>query len=214
MKIAVLGAGNVGGTLGARWAALGHAVSFGVPNSQDAKYDAIRKSGDMKVLSPIDAAADVDVIVIATPWHAAEALVRSLGDLGDKLVIDCTNAVSFGADGVSLMDLHGRATTEILKASAKNGRFAKTLNQVAAHIMADPKRAEAPALMYVAADEADAKKLVMQLTSELGFDARDAGPLRNARALDYLAILYMQQAFTGPNSRNFVHSIAKWSEAG
>jgi 8-hydroxy-5-deazaflavin:NADPH oxidoreductase len=211
MKIAILGAGNVGGTLGESWAGLGHAVSFGVPNSQDAKYSTLRKSGKMKVLSPIDAVADTDVIVIATPWHAAEALVRSLGDLGNKVVIDCTNAVSFGADGVSLVDLNGHATTEILKACAKNGRFAKTLNQVAAHIMANPKRAEAPALMYVAADDADAKKLAMQLTSELGFDARDAGPLRNARALDYLAILYMHQAFMGPNGRNFVHSISAWS---
>jgi 8-hydroxy-5-deazaflavin:NADPH oxidoreductase len=211
MKITVLGAGNVGGTLGARWSSLGHVVSFGVPNPADEKYGAIRKSGKIKVLGPVDAVSEADVIVIATPWHAAEALVRSLGDLGNKLVIDCTNAVSFGADGVSLVDLNGHATTEILKACAKNGRFAKTLNQVAAHIMANPKRAEAPALMYVAADEADTRKLAMQLTSELGFDARDAGPLRNARALDYLALLFMHQAFTGPNNRNFVHSIAAWS---
>jgi 8-hydroxy-5-deazaflavin:NADPH oxidoreductase len=210
MKLAVLGAGNVGATIGLRWAGSGHTVIFGVPDPGSQKYLELKAGGAVALTTTAKAAADADVIVIAVPWAVATDLVRSLGDLGSSIIIDCTNAIQFGASGVSLLKIDGPSTTEVLAQAANNGRFVKTLNQVGSYIMADPSRSTPSALMYVAGDDQDARKIAMELTAALGFDARDAGPLRNAAALDHLALLFMHQAMTGPDGRNFVHAVAPW----
>lgn len=72
MKIAVIGTGSVGGTLGRRWAELGHAVCFGVRNidGTDAKALVATIKGDARLAGVRAAAADADVVVLATPYAA------------------------------------------------------------------------------------------------------------------------------------------------
>jgi 8-hydroxy-5-deazaflavin:NADPH oxidoreductase len=69
MKISILGAGNVGGTLGRAWAANGHDVFFGVPDPQDAKTQQLLKSIGQSVCARTvaEAAGATDLIVLATP---------------------------------------------------------------------------------------------------------------------------------------------------
>lgn len=205
MNIAIIGAGNVGRTLGVRWAALGHRIHFGVPTPADAKYDWMRTRAGVSFGSPRDAAAAADVIVLTTPWLAAQDAIRDLGSLSDKVVIDCTNPVTFGSDGVAMMPINGQSGAALIAKAAQGGRIVKTLNQVGFNIMANP--GIAPALMLVAGDDADAKAVATDLVRELGFDARDAGGLRNAAALEFLALLWIDQAFRGPSGRNFVLSV-------
>lgn len=208
MKLGIIGAGNVGGTLGARWAALGHQVHFGVPDPAAPKYDNLRERAGIVLCAPRDAGASADVIVITTPWAAAQNAIRDLGPLGDKVIIDCTNPVAFGPDGVLMAPIDGPSGAALIANAAQGGRVVKTLNQVGFNVMADPMQENAPALMFVASDDSDAKRIASELVRELGFDARDAGPLRNAGALEHLALLWIDQAFRGPNGRNFVLSIA------
>jgi 8-hydroxy-5-deazaflavin:NADPH oxidoreductase len=208
MQIAIIGAGNVGGALGVRWARLGHAVRFGVPNPLAPKYAPLRVSPGAVVCSPKDAVKDADAIVLATPWASAQEAIRDLGPLGDAIVIDCTNPVKFGPDGVVMAPIDGPSGADLIAAAANGGRFVKTLNQVGFNIMVDPMQASAPALMLVAGDDAAAKSIATDLVRELGFDARDAGPLRNAGALENLALLWIDQAFRGPHGRDFVLSVA------
>jgi 8-hydroxy-5-deazaflavin:NADPH oxidoreductase len=205
MRIGIIGAGNVGGTLGARWARLGHAVSFGVPDPGAPKYVALAALPNAVVCGPMEAARDADVIVLATPWAVTQDTIRDLGPLGDKVIIDCTNPVTFGPEGVAMSPIEGPSGAALIAAAAQGGRVVKTLNQVGFNIMADIKGA--PALMFVAGDDVAAKNIASDLVRALGFDARDAGPLRNAGALEHLALLWIDQAFRGPNGRNFVLSI-------
>ncbi len=88
MKLAIIGAGNVGGTLGIAWAEkAGHEVFFGVRNPSSDKMQAvIRKlAGKAQAGTPAQAAAFAEFIVLTTPWNAAEATIRSMGDLSGKL---------------------------------------------------------------------------------------------------------------------------------
>lgn len=205
MDIAIIGAGNVGGTLGARWAALGHHIHFGVLSSSDAKYGSLRALSGIDFCAPREAAAQSDLIVLTVPWGAAQDAVRDLGPLGDKVIIDCTNPVTFGPDGVAMAQISGPSGAALIAQAAQGGRLVKTLNQVGFNIMANP--GDAPALMFVAGDDATAKAVATDLVRELGFDARDAGPLRNAAALEHLALLWIDQAFRGPHGRNFVLNV-------
>src|SRR5690348_10277566 len=130
MKIAIIGAGNVGGALGANWAQKGHEIVFGVREPQAAKTQALlaRIGGKAKAATPAEAAASVDVIVLATPWPATEAAIRSLGDLKGKVVLDATNPLARGPDGISLEIGHTTSAGEKVQGWAAGASVYKTLN--------------------------------------------------------------------------------------
>ena len=84
MRIAMIGAGNVGSAFGRAWLGSGEEVFFGVPNPADPKY---RSLPEEKMRTAPEAARGAEIIVLATPWPATEAAVKSLGDLSGKTVM-------------------------------------------------------------------------------------------------------------------------------
>lgn len=90
MKIAIVGAGNIGGTLGKKWSAAGHEVRFGVRNPADAKFDALRSMGS--VVSVGESLAGADVVLVAIPGAAVGEFAAEHGAaLNGKIVIDAAN---------------------------------------------------------------------------------------------------------------------------
>src|SRR5438067_13366608 len=104
MKIGIIGAGNVGGTLGRAWAKKGHDSFFGVRHPQDDKTRRLVESIGPKAQAGTvaEAAAFGEVVVLATPWQATEAAVKEAGDLTGKVVIDCTNPLMPDFSGMEL----------------------------------------------------------------------------------------------------------------
>src|SRR6266568_4043560 len=104
MKIAIIGAGNVGSTLGRAWARKGHDICFGVRHPQDDKTRQLVQSlgGKPQARTVAEAAAFGQVVVLATPWQATEAAVRAAGDLRGKTVLDCTNPLKPDVSGLAL----------------------------------------------------------------------------------------------------------------
>jgi hypothetical protein len=133
--------------------------------------------------------------------------VKDLGPLADKIIIDTTNPVGFGPEGVTMAPIDGPSGAALIAAAADGGRMVKTLNQVGFNIMASPSAGAATPVMFVAGDSAEAKSVAADLVGQLGFDAKDAGPLRNAAALEHLALLWIDQAMRGPNGRDFALSL-------
>ena len=96
MKIIILGAGNIGSTLGSKWANKGHEVVFGVRDPQAEKVQALlAKMGQgTTAVSISTAAANADVVVFAIPGSAMAATAAQLGSqLNGKILIDTTNNV-------------------------------------------------------------------------------------------------------------------------
>lgn len=105
MKLGIIGAGNVGGTLGTAWAQkAGHEIFFGVrhPTSDQTQAVVRRLGGRARAGSPAQAAAFGEFIVLTTPWNATEAAIHSMGDLHGKIILDATNPLAMGPDGLSL----------------------------------------------------------------------------------------------------------------
>src|SRR5262249_59084166 len=100
MRIAIIGAGSVGATLGRAWRNHGEDVIWGVRSRADPKHAALPKE---RVKAPAEANKEAEVVVIATPWSAAEAAIKSLGSLAGKIVIDCMNPLGMGPDGLQLV---------------------------------------------------------------------------------------------------------------
>src|SRR5438034_9367718 len=104
MKIGVIGAGNVGGTLGKALAAKGHQVFYGVRHPQDDKTRAVVKStgAGAKAGTVAEAAAFGEAVLLATPWPATRDAVASAGDLTGKIVVDCTNPLKPDLSGLEV----------------------------------------------------------------------------------------------------------------
>jgi predicted dinucleotide-binding enzyme len=208
MRIGIIGAGSVGRALGKSWSARDHQVRFGVRGPGADKY---RDLGS-NVVAPAEAVSGADAIVLATPWPATEAAVKGLGDLSGRILIDCTNPLAMGSDGLGLVVGHHASGAERVAEWSPGAAVFKTFNQTGAENMADPSGYAVAPAMFVAGDDAARKPLVMGLVRDLGFDAIDAGPLRNARLLEPLAMLWIDQALIRGAGRHFAFAVVRRGE--
>ena len=203
MKIGILGAGNVGGTLGQAWAKKGHDIFFGVRHPQDDKTRQLVQSIGPKAQAGTvaQAVAFGEVVVLATPWQGTEAAIKQAGDLSSKVVIDCTNPLQPDFSALAL----GFSTSgaEQVAQWAKGAKVFKAFNTTGYNVMADPVIGGTRTVMFVCGDDEAAKPAVLQLASDIGFDAIDAGKLVQARLLEPWAMLWISLAFGGSVGREF-----------
>jgi NADPH-dependent F420 reductase len=196
MRIAVIGAGNVGGTLGRRWAKTGHDVVFGIRNPERGA-SAVKGGGAFpakaSVASPADAAKGADVIVIATPWSAVPDAIEEIGPLDGRVVLDTTNPLT----PQMALDVgpNGESAGERVQAMAKGAKVVKIFNSTGADNMQNPKFDGVSTVMFYAGDDPKAKSLARQLATDVGFEAIDAGGLAAARELEHLAMLWISLAY-------------------
>jgi predicted dinucleotide-binding enzyme len=203
MKIAIIGAGSVGQALAMGWRKAGHDVRFGV-------RDTSRDRGEIPAVSVADAVAASEIVVMATPWPDTRAAIESAGDLTGRIVIDCTNPLGGGPQGLHLVVGFETSAGEQVAQWARGASVFKTLNQAGANVMADARAFGPPApVMFVAGDDAARKPAVLSLVADLGFEALDAGPLRNARLLEPFAMLWIDQALVRGAGRDFAFAISR-----
>ena len=194
MKIAIIGAGNVGSALATGWARAGHQIVLGVRNPADPAAKSLIEKTRAVAKSPSEAAEAGEVVVLALPWSVAETAVSALGPLSGKIVIDCMNPLTM-RDGV--LSLERGFSTSAGEAVAKwipQARLVKTLNQAGADIMADTSGLPCPPVMFMAGNDAEAKTTVAPLLRDLGFEVLDAGDLSQARILEPFAMVWINQA--------------------
>jgi NADPH-dependent F420 reductase len=195
MHIAVIGIGMVGGTLGRRWAQLGHEVVFGVrePSSQKVGQLLAESGANARAAAVGEAAASADVVVLATPWSGTRDAVRSAGDLAGKVVLDCTNPLKPDFSGLAVGN--DTSAAEQVAAWAPGAKVVKVFNTTGFKNMENPLYGDERATMFFCGDDAGAKQVAARLAEELDFDAVDAGPLAEARSLEHLALLWIHLAY-------------------
>jgi 8-hydroxy-5-deazaflavin:NADPH oxidoreductase len=208
MKIAVIGTGSVGGTLGQRWAELGHSVAFGVRGLNDKVAQALLATidGDARLASVYDAAQAAEVVVLATPYAANEAALAAAGDLTGKILIDVTNPIDANFSLAVGFDTSGGE--EVAKL-APGARVYKAMNQVGFEIMADPNFAAGKPVMFVAGDDEAGKEIVLALVSSLGFAAIDVGNLSLARLIEPFGMLWIHLMARRKMGRNFAFALMR-----
>ena len=191
MKIAMIGAGNVGRTLGLAFARCGHEVTFGVRDRSSPKVAEMlaAASGCVSVSDVAAAARQAEVIALATPWTAAEGAVRAAGNLSGKVILDCTNPLKEDLSGLAVGDTTSGA--ELVASWAMGSRVVKVFNTIGYENMADPSFGSQAATMLMAGDDEEAKLVAAQLSREIGFAPVDVGPLADARLLESLALLWI-----------------------
>lgn len=193
MKIAVLGAGNVGGALGKLWAGHGHEVRFGVPDPGSEKIKALLASTGAKAQagSNSEAAGASEVVVLSVPWPAAEQAIHDCGDLKSKVVIDCTNPLRSDLKGLAV----GTTTSAAEQVAAWSAaKVVKAFNTIGAGDYGNAEFSGTRADGFYCGDDDAAKGKVKPLIADIGLNPVDVGPLRNARLLEPLAMLWIDLA--------------------
>ncbi|MBI5543745.1 MAG: NAD(P)-binding domain-containing protein [Deltaproteobacteria bacterium] len=176
-KIGIIGAGNVGSALERGLKRAGNEVRA-VAKDRAALRDMI---------------AWADVVFLAVPYLAIDDVVKAVGEgLAGKTVVDVTNALD---EKMSLAVGFGTSGGEELQRKVPKARVVKALNTVFAQHMDSGRLGGKPLTAFVAGDDASAKKKVLDLASSIGFDAVDAGPLKNARLLEPAGYLNIQLGY-------------------
>lgn len=203
-RIAVIGAGNVGGNLGVRLSNAGFPVQFGVRAGAKKQAPLERCGAGASVAEPAEAAGWGDVVFLAVPGTVAVDVARSLADkLAGKVVVDCNNPLTWKEGPVWAPPAEGSLSAAIAHA-APGARVVKAFNTFGAEFHADPGLAGgAPAQVFIAGDDAEARKLVGQVAAQAGFRPVEAGPLRNAAVLENVAMLWIHLATVGGHGRAF-----------
>lgn len=176
-KIGIIGNGNVGS-----------ALERGLKR---AKRDVRAVGNDTNAIR--STAEWADTIVLAVPFGALDELARTLGSLADgKTIVDVTNALT---DDMKLAVGFETSGAEELQKKLPRARVVKGFNTQFAQHMDSGRLGEQRLTVFIAADDAEAKRDAIELANAIGFDAVDAGPLANARLLEPLGYLNIQLGY-------------------
>ncbi|HRK06772.1 MAG TPA: NAD(P)-binding domain-containing protein [Pseudobdellovibrionaceae bacterium] len=173
-KIGIIGGGNVGSALNKGLTAAGYET---------------RVSDETNVR---DVAIGADVIILAVPFTAIDAVISSAGDAFDgKLIVDVTNTL----DAKMGFAAQASSGAEELQKKLPRAKVTKAFNTVfAQHMSAGRLRGEA-LTAFVAGDDEAARNQVLKLAKDIGFDSLSAGPLANARHLEAFGYLNIQLGY-------------------
>ncbi len=187
MKIAVLGSGNIGGTIGRKWAAGGHEVIFGVRDVTAPKVQALLAATGHSVgaADVVEAVAGAEVMLLAIPGRAVADTVSGLGDaLDGKIVIDATNRV-----GEAVMN-----SLDILRAQWPRAWLFRAFNNLGWENFEEPVIDDVQLDLFFCGDEGLARQVVEGLIAEVGLRPVYAGGLPQAELIDSLTRLWFALA--------------------
>jgi 8-hydroxy-5-deazaflavin:NADPH oxidoreductase len=165
MRIAVIGTGHVGGTLGGRWRAAGHDVRYGSRSGSGAG------PGGAPVQPVADALADAEVVLLAVPGGAVgEVITANAAALGGKVVIDAVNRM--GEPEVN--------SQAAIAAAAPTAQYVRAFNTLGWDNFADPPDG---AELFYAADPA-AREVAEELIWAVGLGPQFVGGPDAANTVD------------------------------
>lgn len=176
-KVAVIGKGNVGASIGQGLERAGYEVRL-VGNDPPRVREAASRG---------------EVIILAVPYAAVDEVIREMGGAAaGKTLVDASNALT--PDFHLALGFTTSAAEELQK-KAPSAKVVKAFNTVFAQHMASGQVKGAALTLFVAGDDQDAKDQVLTLGRDIGFDSVDAGPLKNARWLETLGYLNIQLGY-------------------
>lgn len=190
--VAVIGTGDMGDSLGPRFASLGYQVVYGSRNPGSERVQALvaRTGPGASAAESAAAAARAGIVILAVPWPAMETVAQTLGDLSGKIVIDVSMPFEQGEDGYP-QHLLKTSSAEMIQAWNPGARVVKTFATMGSQLLDDPDSEGGPVSIPIASNDRAAKEQVAGIVAAIGLDPVDFGPLRMARDIETLQMIYM-----------------------
>jgi hypothetical protein len=190
--VAIIGTGDLGDSFGPRLAKLGYKVVYGsrTPDSDKVRALVVATGNGATASSQKEAAQRGDIVMLAVPWPAMETVAQNLGNLDGKIVIDVSFPWTQADDGYAEI-LVQTSSAEMIQAWNPGAKVVKGLTTMGSKIIDDPMAAGGIITIPLASNHRDAKERVAAIVVELGLDPVDVGPLRMARAMEAMDLIYM-----------------------
>jgi predicted dinucleotide-binding enzyme len=179
MNVGIIGAGRLGQAMARVAARAGRSVVLANSRGAESLTSVAAALGEAVSAGTADEAASAGIVVIAVPWDRVPEAVQSLNWNG-QVVIDATN--DWAAD-----DLQGSTSSELVAELVAGARLVKAANTLGAEVLgSDPHEAGGRRVMFISADDADAKATVVSLFQDAGFAAIDLGDLATGGAMQQI----------------------------
>jgi predicted dinucleotide-binding enzyme len=179
MKIGLIGAGNIGGTLAKLFARAGHDVAVSNSRGPDTLRELEAELGERgRAVTAVQAADFGDVVVVSVPF--GRYLEVPAQGLSGKVVIDTNNYYPERDGDFAELDEDRTTSSELLQAHLGDARVVKAFNAIYFVKLREEGRPAGTADRLgipISGDDADAKRMVAELIDQIGFDAVDAGDL-------------------------------------
>jgi len=204
MKIGILGTGDVGRALGRGFVTLGHEVEMGSRSAtnEDALAWAREMGKQASAGTFADAAAFSEIAVLATLGVANEAVLESAGPerLRGKVVIDATNPLDFSGGMPPKLAVAGDDSGgERVQRQLPGAHVVKAFNTVGNALMFRPELPGGPPDMFIAGDDADAKRTVGAILDDFGWGVVDIGGIEGSRYLEAMCMAWVLAGVHGGN---------------
>jgi len=202
MRIGILGTGTLAEGLGRGWVRAGHELLIGGRSRAKADALAERLGGTARAVTPREAVAGRDAVLLAVLWAGVEDILHDAGAADGTLagtpLIDPTNAVEHGV-GVLLPE-QGSSAAELIAAHAPGAHVVKALHLFAAdqwaRSAAGGRDGSAPTVA-ICGDDPVALQITSDLVRDLGGVPAVLGPLKRARQVEEVAGFVIGLAFAG-----------------
>jgi hypothetical protein len=179
MRIGIIGAGHIGGTLARHFVAAGHDVAVSNSRGPDTLQAVVEELGPRgQALTGAEAARFGDVVVVSVPFGRNRELPTE--GLAGKVVIDTNNYYPQRDGHFEELDTDRTTSSELLQAHLPGARVVKAFNAILWSRLRDDGRPAGDSERVgipISGDDEDAKRTVAELIDQIGFDAVDAGTL-------------------------------------
>jgi predicted dinucleotide-binding enzyme len=182
MRIGIIGAGRIGGTIGGLWVKAGHPVMFSSRHPEELK-DLVAGLGSLASAGTVaQAIAFGDALFIAVPYGALPQIGKDHGSaLKGKVLLDACNAVA-SRDGNVADEVEQEGIGVVSQKYLAGARLVRAFNTMSYTIFAREANRPAPRLAIpIAGDDPDAVKVAAGLVRDAGFDPVVVGKLGDAR---------------------------------
>lgn len=185
MKIGIIGAGRIGGTVGTLLAEAGHEVFLSFSRDK-ARLSALATGiGDRAQAGEVRGAVQFgDIVILSVPWRLIPDVLSDAGSLEGKVVIDTNN--QFGAAGLETIPA-GLTAAQFNQARMPGARLVKCFNTLTSGFLgaqAGREQAGQRVVVFLSGDDGAAKEAVSSLIVDAGFAPADVGSLAEAAVME------------------------------
>ncbi len=215
MKVGVLGSGIVGQVLGAGFVARGHEVKLGTRDPAQEKVTAwVAKNGAKASAGTFEETAKFgELLVLALLWDGTKSAIdmANPANFDGKVVIDATNPLDFSKGAPPTLSIGGNNSAgEQVQNWLPKARVVKCFNTVGNAHMISPKFPGGPPDMFIAGNDAEAKKKVTQICTDFGWPGTiDQGGIESSRYLEALAMVWILEYFRTGNANHAIKMLRK-----
>jgi 8-hydroxy-5-deazaflavin:NADPH oxidoreductase len=182
VRIAILGAGRIGGNAARLWSRAGHDVLISFSRDPEALPARAAELGDhVSAETPAHAVDVADVVMLAVPWDAIGEALDQAGELAGKVLIDATNPFGSGAKPAA-----DQTVARFNSARMPGARYVRAFNTLTSSFQAEAssRPSHERAVLFLCGDYPEAKRVVSKLIEDAGFAALDVGSAGDAAVME------------------------------